>query len=66
MLLSRTAGETRFDVLGPSAEKLLGRTLPTLTQPSESAVLISAILASFLAHRALCRCAMSQTNKGVS
>jgi hypothetical protein len=50
MSLSRTAGETRFDDLAASAEKLLGRALPTLTQPSESAVLISAILASFLAH----------------
>jgi hypothetical protein len=65
MLLSRTAGETRFDDLAASAEKLPGRTLPTLTQPSESASLISAILASFLAHRAFCGCAMSQMNRGV-
>jgi hypothetical protein len=50
MSLSQTAGETRFGDLAASAEKLPGRTLPTLTQPSESAVLISATLASFLAH----------------
>jgi hypothetical protein len=65
MLLSRTAGETRFDDLAASAEKLPGRTLPTLTQPSESASLISAILASFLVHRAFCGCAMSRMNRGV-
>jgi hypothetical protein len=48
MSLSRTAGETRFDDLAASVEKLPGRTLPTFTQPSKPAVLISAILASFL------------------
>jgi hypothetical protein len=66
MSISRTAGETRLDDLAASVEKLTGRTLPTFTQPSKPAVSISAILASFLAHRAFCRCAMSRTNKGVS
>jgi hypothetical protein len=43
-----TAGQMRFDDLAASAEKLPGRTLPSLGPPSESAVSSFAIYAFFL------------------
>jgi hypothetical protein len=53
-------------VLAVRAEKLPRCTLLTLSRPNESAVLIFATLASFLAHRAVYRCRLSRTNRGVS
>jgi hypothetical protein len=48
------------------AEKLPGCTLLTLSRPFMCAVLIFAILTSFLAHRALYQCKLARTNRGVS
>jgi hypothetical protein len=48
--LRRTASLTPINNLAASAEKLLRRTLPTLSKPSYSAILTSYILASFLAY----------------
>ena len=48
------------------AEELPGRTLLTSSRPVECAVLSFAIFASFTAHRALYRCRLLRTNRGLS
>jgi hypothetical protein len=62
----RTSGQTRFDDLAVRAEKLPGCIVLTLCRPFECAVMIFALLASFTAHRALHKCTLSRTNRGVS